>query len=527
LTAGAGDQARSAEARRLRAHLEATYGTGVTRLTPLDEGVFRVDRDDGPAWVARQFPVARPAAAVAGDAEILAFLAGHDYPAERAATADPVSQLDGHAVLVTGYVPDAARNRRVEAIRGFGGFWSLGVMLARLHTLPAAGGAVGRDGGAWHHLADGGASDEIAAVTRLLDDAGQRAGDGHRAADQSLRADIDRFGGCAGLPRALTHPDFVLANVIASPERGLVLVDWAGAGREARLWSLAWLLFSAGARGLNRVDSAVAGYLCHVRPEPEELARLAEVARIRPAVLEAWSYGTGRKSLAAAARAAADARDLADAVAARALLAFRDAAAAAAPRRAARPTRPSAGPGAAPLADFDVEALFAALDGQRQARGLTWAQVTREINGSFAGVAGARPVSASTLAGMLTRSSLEGTIVLLILRWLDRTPESFVPGHPAPVTARTRLPDLPPDRILRWDTRALYAAANAQRRERGMTWKQVADEIGGSSGRMLSGFTPGMLTGLASARHIGFPRVMRLVARLGAPAVSFTRAAPR
>jgi hypothetical protein len=36
-------------------------------------------------------------------------------------------------------------------------------------------------------------------------------------------------------------------------------------------------------------------------------------------------------------------------------------------------------------------------------------------------------------------------------------------------------------------------------------------------------FTTGMLTGLATARHIGFPRVMRLVAWLSEPAVRFTR----
>jgi hypothetical protein len=47
-----------------------------------------------------------------------------------------------------------------------------------------------------------------------------------------------------------------------------------------------------------------------------------------------------------------------------------------------------------------------------------------------------------------------------------------------------------------------------------MTWKQVADEIGG--------FTPATLTGLAKARHIGFPRVMRLVIWLDRPTASFT-----
>jgi aminoglycoside phosphotransferase (APT) family kinase protein len=34
---------------------------------------------------------------------------------------------------------------------------------------------------------------------------------------------------------ALIHPDFVLANVVVSPDRGMALVDWAGAGRGPRM----------------------------------------------------------------------------------------------------------------------------------------------------------------------------------------------------------------------------------------------------------------------------------------------------
>jgi len=41
----------------------------------------------------------------------------------------------------------------------------------------------------------------------------------------------------------------------------------------------------------------------------------------------------------------------------------------------------------------------------------------------------------------------------------------------------------------------------------------------------VGGFTPAMLTNLASGPRIGFPRVMRLVRWLGQPAVSFTRVA--
>jgi uncharacterized protein YfiM (DUF2279 family) len=166
------------------------------------------------------------------------------------------------------------------------------------------------------------------------------------------------------------------------------------------------------------------------------------------------------------------------------------------------------------LADFDVAALHAALNAQRLARGLSWEGVVREMAGSTGRVAAARSLSASTLSGLLTRRSVEGDGVLGMLRWLDRTPESFVPGHPAPTTPETTLARTDPHLILRWDVPALHHALDMQRRERGMTWKQVADEIGG--------FTPGMLTGLATAQRTGFPQVMRLVAWLGRPAVSFT-----
>ena len=46
-----------------------------------------------------------------------------------------------------------------------------------------------------------------------------------------------------------------------------------------------------------------------------------------------------------------------------------------------------------------------------------------------------------------------------------------------------------------------------------MTWNQVAEEVGG--------FTPAMLTGLARARHVGLPRVMRLLGWLDWPAADF------
>jgi len=197
-------------------------------------------------------------------------------------------------------------------------------MLGELHTLPGtdAPGAIARPGGAWHHLAEGLPRDEIAAAARILDSAGERLTADDRKAYEALRAEVAGFDGGDGLPQALIHPDFVLANLIASPSRGLVMVDWTGSGRGPRLWSLAFLLFAAGGRGMNRVDSAVTGYVTQVRPEPEELGRLGGMIRVRPAMFEVWAVGQGRKSVAQAWRGVAQARELADAVAARALAAF-------------------------------------------------------------------------------------------------------------------------------------------------------------------------------------------------------------
>ncbi len=320
-----GTGAGSAAGARLRAHLVAEYGIRVSKVSELDLGVFRVDRSERPSWVARVFPSGRPVPAAAGDAEILRFLAGHRFRAERLASPEPVSELDGHGVLITEYVDDVVpRLQRRDEIRRLGGFWSLGVMLGELHTLPVpdAPDAVARPGGAWHHLAEGLPRDEIAAAVKLLDDAGQRVSPGELDAHAALRAEVAGFDDGDGLPHALIHPDFVLANVIPSPSRGLVMVDWTGSGQGPRLWSLAFLLYAAGGRGLNRVDSAVTGYLTQVRPEPAELDRLAGLIRVRPALLQVWSVGQGRKSVTEAWQGVAETRKLADAVAARALAAF-------------------------------------------------------------------------------------------------------------------------------------------------------------------------------------------------------------
>src|SRR5262245_19753876 len=175
----------------LTEHLQQTYGVEVDQLSAMDRGVYRVDRRDGPAWVARVFPPERGHTAVEGDAAILQALERAGFPAER--LAGPVSALDGQSVLVTEFVAGerAPVNARTYAVRG--------ALLGRLHARPAES---LRPGGAWHHLCPQGTpQDEIAVLLAMLDDG-------------ALRSTVEQLDDCSDLPHAFVHPDFVPVNAI-------------------------------------------------------------------------------------------------------------------------------------------------------------------------------------------------------------------------------------------------------------------------------------------------------------------------
>jgi Ser/Thr protein kinase RdoA (MazF antagonist) len=306
---------------RLRAHLEMRYGITVDTMTELDLGVWQVGRVEGPDWVVRWFPARRSAEAVAGDAAVLRYLAAHEFPAERCAADEPVSVLDGRSLLVTEWADPVSRQQRRDAIRAAGGLRHLGALLGRLHTLKASAdgvgdGAVGRPGGAWHHLADGLPSAEIAAAGQMLAEAAPLIPDAERAAFDALRAEVAALDAAEGLPEGLIHPDFVLANVVATPG-GIVLVDWAGAGRGPRLWSLAFLLYAEAAKEPRRAGAVLLGYREHVTLEAEELDRLGAVARARPLILRAWSVCMGRTTPTQAMTAAAETQALTEMMATR------------------------------------------------------------------------------------------------------------------------------------------------------------------------------------------------------------------
>lgn len=56
---------------------------------------------------------------------------------------------------------------------------------------------------------------------------------------------------------------------------------------------------------------------------------------------------------------------------------------------------------------------------------------------------------------------------------------------------------------------------NDRRADQQLTWRDVANQLG-------PGFSPGMLTRLASGTAIGFPRVMRIFQWLERPVAEFT-----
>jgi hypothetical protein len=156
--------------------------------------------------------------------------------------------------------------------------------------------------------------------------------------------------------------------------------------------------------------------------------------------------------------------------------------------------------------DSILTTLYKALDAQREARGLTWTAAVREIGGRGAG-----SIAVSTVKGLRTRTLAEADGVLQMLRWLDRAPESFATTAVIGAT----LPIVQGHGVLRVDTRALHAALSAKRVKRGLTWVQIAREIGG--------WQVGGLIRLSKGGRTAFPPVLRVTAWLGRPLAAFVR----
>ncbi len=89
-----------------------------------------------------------------------------------------------------------------------------------------------------------------------------------------------------------------------------------------------------------------------------------------------------------------------------------------------------------------------------------------------------------------------------------------MPGYHESEEGSTRLPEIPPGKVWRFDTKKIYAALDARRLERKMSWEQVAEEIG---------WPVASLTGIPKRTRVAFPGVMRIFRWLERPATDFTR----
>ncbi len=170
------------------------------------------------------------------------------------------------------------------------------------------------------------------------------------------------------------------------------------------------------------------------------------------------------------------------------------------------------------LRRFDADALFQALDAERKRRGLSWRAATEEIWQQSAELNRRRHdhhISPATLTGMPRRRAISCQHALFVLRWLERTPESFLAGG-GKGDGRA-LPAAGPDRRLRWNLAALYEALDTRRGEQGLSWVALAARLRCS---------PGQLTGIRRARFgMSMDLAMRIVQWLERPAADFVEAA--
>jgi hypothetical protein len=163
---------------------------------------------------------------------------------------------------------------------------------------------------------------------------------------------------------------------------------------------------------------------------------------------------------------------------------------------------------------FDGARLISALDAQRVDRGLDWNQLADELWMQSAQL-NAQLADHAMCSGALVRTAKRATMscqyALPLLRWIGRAPEEFLTGQPVEV-GDVRLPEAGADRRLRWDLGEMYTALNEQRRERGLSWAQLAAELDCTANR---------LTNLRTARLADMELAMRVTQWLGKPAAAF------
>jgi hypothetical protein len=165
------------------------------------------------------------------------------------------------------------------------------------------------------------------------------------------------------------------------------------------------------------------------------------------------------------------------------------------------------------LPSFDTKALMAALDVGREARGLRWSGLADLLWDQSAKV-NARDSDHVMCAGALVRH-VKGTpmscqYALILLRCLRVAPEAFLTG-PVVDVDDVPLPDTGPDSRLLFDLHRLHGALDERRRAEGLTWAQLAEELGCTASR---------LTNLRTARLADMDLTMRITQWLAIPAAT-------
>jgi len=267
----------------LLAHIRDHYGvdaTAATKISVHKTYVFRIDRAGGDPWVARAFPPARPTSGVEGDAAILRFLEQQDFPAERLAVDDAVSDFDGSTVLVTRFVA----NRPFPGVREKLGM--MGDLLGRLHALPLDE-SVSRPGGASGEdpTHEGSPRQDLMAALAFLDAVATKVAAPERERFEHLRDLVLSADDGHGLPEALLH-----GNLLHNPDHALLTdhgpvgINWKAAGRGPRLADFAWLMWGTWQNPVL-IDAVVGAYRRHIELTDEELDRFEAVMYLRPLYL--------------------------------------------------------------------------------------------------------------------------------------------------------------------------------------------------------------------------------------------------
>lgn len=267
----------------LLAHLRDRYridAIAATKISVHKSYVFRIDRADGDPWIARAFPPARPRTGAEGDAAILRFLERHDFPAERLAVDDAVTDVDGSTVLVTRFVehrpfPDVGTKLGM-----------MGDLLGRLHALPLDE-SVSRPGGASgvDPAHEGSPRQDLMAALSFLDAVDTKVAAPERERFEYLRELVLSADDGDGLPEALIH-----GNLLHNPDHALLTdhgpvgINWMAAGRGPRLADFAWLMWGTW-RDQALIDAAVNGYRRHIELTDEELDRFEAIMYLRPLFL--------------------------------------------------------------------------------------------------------------------------------------------------------------------------------------------------------------------------------------------------